>query len=231
MRGSSKGSTNLTDEKSGTYVVYCHTNVVTGKRYVGWTSKSMNERWKKHVRDAWRGSRYFHRSIVKYGEDAWKHEILETCSSSVEAKQLEKKWIDVMISNDMTKGYNGTGGGDGSSHPSVETRQRMSEARRGRKDSVETRERKRSYALNRSLTHKEALRLSAKAAITPAIRRRHSEVHRKAIAQYALTGELIATFESVIEAARLTNGVHGCISATARGERSHHHGFVWRYLP
>lgn len=104
-------------------IVYKHTNRVTNKSYVGWTSKTIDERWAAHLRAVSEGSStMFHNSIRSHGSDVWDHEILEECSSHEDAKNAEKKWIALLETYAFDfpdKGYNMTRGGDGLSGEAV----------------------------------------------------------------------------------------------------------------
>ena len=100
------------------YLIYCHTNKTNGKKYIGQTSKTMEERWKKHCLDAKNEkyskhySNYFKSAIRKYGEDDWIHEILEDNIQTIEeANQAEIKYISFYQSNIKGKGYNIDPGG------------------------------------------------------------------------------------------------------------------------
>ena len=62
-----------------------HTNIITGKQYIGLTSKGIEKRWKSHISFAKKHNKYyFHRAINKYGIDSWKHEILEDNIKNIE---------------------------------------------------------------------------------------------------------------------------------------------------
>lgn len=114
------------------FIVYKHTNKTTGKYYVGWTSKSILKRWKKHVSDAKSGSKYhFHRAIAKYGIDDWTSETLETFETQADALTAEGSWIARLQSNNPEFGYNSSSGGE-AAIPNEITRQRLSEAQRRR---------------------------------------------------------------------------------------------------
>lgn len=96
------------------FTIYCHTNKVNGKRYVGQTVNSMEFRWKDHLRSANRneGARLFGRALRKYGADAFEHEVLETVETQAEADKTEAKWIAQLRSR-APKGYNLAVGGGG----------------------------------------------------------------------------------------------------------------------
>lgn len=101
-------------------IVYCHTNKLNGKCYVGVTCKTMEARWGAHVRASKRkhSGLMFLRALEKYGtsDDVWEHKILETAETFEVAKELEKKWISLLCSyafDENSNGYNMTRGGDG----------------------------------------------------------------------------------------------------------------------
>ena len=74
-----------------TYIIYCHTNKLNGKRYVGRSVNTLEGRWYTHVSGARNNSQcLFHKAIRKYGfsDDAWKHELLEVISLSVVGEKL-----------------------------------------------------------------------------------------------------------------------------------------------
>lgn len=118
------------------FYVYLHRNTVNGKGYVGWTSTSMEWRWRRHCYSAQEGSRlYFHAAIRKYGIESFTHEILDVLATEAGAKRAEKLWIKRL--GTFGSGYNLTMGGEGVMglrYPvSEETRQKMSKAHKGRK--------------------------------------------------------------------------------------------------
>lgn len=100
-------------------IIYCITNALNGKKYVGWTSKTLEERWKAHVKNAIVRKRKFllSEAIRKYGagDDVWKREVLYEVDSPEEAKLYEVRLIGELKSCPYTdgEGYNMTLGGDG----------------------------------------------------------------------------------------------------------------------
>ena len=95
------------------FCIYMHTNIITGKQYIGLTSKGIEKRWRSHIAFAKKHNKYyFHRAINKYGIDSWKHEILEDNIKNIEdANMLEKFYINKY--DTFNNGYNSTTGGDG----------------------------------------------------------------------------------------------------------------------
>lgn len=92
------------------YTVYCHTNNINNKKYVGVTSQKPLARWQngKHY------SRHkaFYDDILKYGWDNFTHEILDTDLTEEEAKEKEKYYIEIWETQDVNKGYNRHKGGN-----------------------------------------------------------------------------------------------------------------------
>lgn len=98
----------MTDEKK--WKVYCHTNKVNGKKYVGITSKSLKHRFGTNgIR--YIQSRYFWCAIEKYGWENFTHELLFDGLTKDEACSMEKKLIAEYGTRDRSKGYNIRSGG------------------------------------------------------------------------------------------------------------------------
>jgi hypothetical protein len=113
------------------YLIYKHTSP-SGKSYIGYTYKTIEERWKIHLNDSKRGLRKFHKAILKYpNENQWLHKVLiNNILTLQEAKKLE---IEMIAKYDTYhNGYNMTPGGDGSGHISEKTKQKMSEIHKGK---------------------------------------------------------------------------------------------------
>jgi hypothetical protein len=92
------------------YIVYCHT--LNGKKYVGYTKKSIVERLNDHITETRLGSvRHFHRAIQKYGANNIISEELCIVNSREEAQTKEKMFIKQF--DTFKNGYNMTHGGDG----------------------------------------------------------------------------------------------------------------------
>lgn len=88
--------------------VYKHTNLKNNKIYVGITKQNLNRRWRNGK--GYKDNSYFTNSIIKYGWDGFKHEILFEGLTRSEASLKE---IEIIKELDclQPKGYNISGGG------------------------------------------------------------------------------------------------------------------------
>ena len=90
------------------YYVYVHTSP-SNKKYVGITKQNPERRWNYGF--GYENNRYFFRAIKKYGWNNFKHEILYSGLSHVEALKIEVSLITKYDS--FIHGYNMSPGGEG----------------------------------------------------------------------------------------------------------------------
>ena len=176
--------------------VYKITNKITGKIYIGITNQGSGARYRHH----WYESRIgepspIHRSMAKYGEDNFTLEIIDFAETYEELKEKEKFWIKEFNSTDRNIGYNLTEGGDGTfgrTH-SEETKEKIRQKVLGRKISEETKKKMSEARIGKcSDKQREHLKkISIQAKAIPVL-------------QFSKTGEFIAKYESVSDAARQT---------------------------
>jgi len=136
--------------------VYLIKNVVSGRSYVGLTSKSVDVRWKQHLSSARRGDGLpLYCAIRKYGKESFEVSTLEVCNID-DIGIVEAKWIMSLKTLASENGYNIHPGGNGcrGSAPeemrkkisislmghvtSEETKQKISDSLRGRPLSNDT---------------------------------------------------------------------------------------------
>lgn len=208
------------------WTVYCHTNKVNGKRYVGITKQDPLARWSNGY--GYRSQMFF-KAIEKYGWEEFSHEILYTGLGEKEAKEKERHLIAKWKTNNPNYGYNVTEGGDGTvgykhkelskikmreahkgKRMSSHTKIKMSKAATGKKKSEETKAKMREYAKNRSKEHKEKLGAFD---VRP-----------------VLCVETNTIYTTLTEAQRATGIDHSNISAVCRGKRQTTGGYHWRYV-
>lgn len=93
--------------------IYCITNDINGKQYVGKTNRTVEKRFGEHRKDMKReGTKNFplYRAMNKYGVDHFHITSLEKCLPD-ESCEREIYWIDKL--DTYHNGYNATKGGDG----------------------------------------------------------------------------------------------------------------------
>ena len=90
--------------------VYCHTNKVNGKKYIGITSGSLRKRFGVEGR-GYSQSRYFANAINKYGWENFDHDVIADGLTRDEASDLERYLIAKFHTQDKSKGYNIRSGG------------------------------------------------------------------------------------------------------------------------
>lgn len=90
-------------------IVYCATNKLNGKRYVGQTVRPLAERWRDHCRV--KDDNYFHRAIHKYGAENFDVQVIDTAKSVEELDVKEMHWIET-LGTLFPSGYNLREGGN-----------------------------------------------------------------------------------------------------------------------
>lgn len=99
-------------ENESKFCVYCHTNKINGKKYVG-LSSNPKRRWSNGKGYA---TQYFGVIIEYYGWDNFTHDILESGLTLEQAQEREIYYIALYHSNDFEYGYNCSEGGEYTSH-------------------------------------------------------------------------------------------------------------------
>ena len=94
--------------------IYCITNLINGKQYIGKTTYSVTKRFQEHCRDSKKercNKRPLYDAMNKYGIENFIVEELCECDNE-ELSSYEIQYIEKY--NTYSKGYNATKGGDGS---------------------------------------------------------------------------------------------------------------------
>lgn len=99
------------------YIVYCHTNKINNKKYIGQTCRSLETRSGSNG-CGYKECPYFYRAIQKHGWDNFEHEVLFENLSKKSADRIEKILIQTFKTQNPDYGYNIQNGGTfGSSTP------------------------------------------------------------------------------------------------------------------
>lgn len=126
----------MVEENERIYKVYKHTlpSSISKKEndmvYIGITcQEKVHYRWGRNG-IKYKNNIYFYRAIQKYGWENFKHEILFDCLTKDEANQKEIELISKYDSTNQSKGYNIELGGNGQGKHSLETRMKISKAKK-----------------------------------------------------------------------------------------------------
>lgn len=135
--------------------VYAVFNTKNGKVYIGKTRRSISRRWSEHCKASKAGTTHFYCALREYGLKSFVISVLTQCPNE-DGDMAEQYWIRYFESDDPAKGYNLTPGGDGlptgfkhseeskalirlhaNRFRSQETKEKISEALKGRKRPIE----------------------------------------------------------------------------------------------
>lgn len=229
-----------------TYSVYMHTTP-NGKVYIGITGQPPEKRWNNG--NGYRANRHFWNAIKLYGWENILHEVLYSGITKEEACSYEIELISKHKANNSDFGYNNSDGGEKPSSGKKMTddeKRHLSDIFKGRVFSKETREKMSDSAKKRNPeTRKRKLTAETKAKISESHKGKRitEEAKRKisisnsydrnasarSVEQYTLSGELVATYSCIKEAAEKTGASRTHISCVCSGKRGKSGGFVWKY--
>ena len=209
-------------------IIYKVVNTITDEVYIGATTKSIEERKADHLQTSRKkvGS-CFQESIATYGADAFKWEQIDTANSINELAEKEKQYI--LKYNSKEQGYNSDAGGgfkkivyqfneDGilinsfSSLKEIETTLNYDKRRVSNACTTATLWKGSYWSYSQNNTFKPTM-----------------DSRKKKVFQYSLNGEILARYNSVADASRITGLSKTCISRCCRGERRSSSGFLWKY--
>ena len=144
-------------------VIYVVTCVPTGKIYIG-SSIDFRNRWKSHryhLNAGTHHSPYFQNAWNKHKEAAFTHSIVAMCDAE-DRNTVEKYWIDTLDAANPLVGFNvctAPVGRSGAPHKET-TKQKISQAHKGKKKSQEHIEKMVAVNRNRQVSQETRVRLS-----------------------------------------------------------------------
>ena len=209
--------------------IYCITNDINNKQYVGKTTDSIDKRFKEHLNDATKErcqNRPLYRAINKYGKEHFSIKLLEECDlQDLELKEIY--WINQL--NTYSYGYNATHGGDGKQLYDYSIF--IQDFNNG----MSIRDIANKFQCDTD-TVSNAI---SKAGLNTNLNR--NKKHSHMIQQLTLDGTIIQNFNSCREAARyikeqnsqLTGSIKSignCISRVANGQQSQAYNYLWKLL-
>lgn len=95
-------------------IIYMATNKINGKKYIGMTTWTLEDRKKSHRLRSQKKTKYnshFNNAIRKYGFDAFEWEEIDNAMFIKDLEEKEKYWIEYY--DTYYNGYNSTLGGEG----------------------------------------------------------------------------------------------------------------------
>ena len=211
--------------------IYKITNKTNGKKYIGKTLCTVEERWSQHIRESRKErneNRPLHRAILKYGVENFIVETIEEIPSN-EAEDRERFWISFY--NSFKTGYNATLGGDGRQY-------------------IDENKILKDYEEEKNMNKVAVINNCSASTVKNILKRFKIEIKSGAEVSKTSFGkkvnmldnneEILLTFDSQKDAARyimenkLSNinnisGVAGKISLVCRGKRKTFAGFKWQY--
>lgn len=112
--------------------IYCIQNKTNNKRYIGQTTKDIEERWKQHIKELngnYHGNRHLQLSWNKYGQNNFNFIVVEECLLD-SINDREQYWIDFYDTVNGDNGYNMCGVKPKSTMRE-ETRKKLSDTKKG----------------------------------------------------------------------------------------------------
>jgi group I intron endonuclease len=238
----------MKEQKIG--IIYCATNKINGKMYIGQTTKGLENRINKHCGGGSSNS-YFHRAIRKYGKHNFSWKILEDNIPVCKLPNLEMVYIDLFGTFLPYNGYNMTHGGEGSfgRHHSEESKRKMSVSHKRNRPTKKKRQTK--YSSKEELKKALKKRFSGKGNPMYGVCGEDSPVygrtgerhplfgtHRtecfkdkiaRPVLQYGKDGTFIKEWNRVKLAEEGTGANSSSIIRVCQGKQQSSLGFIWRY--
>lgn len=191
--------------------IYVIKNKLNNKSYIG-KSNNPNKRFYAHRK----AKSHIGNALRKYGKENFLFQIIEECSTEVDAYFLE--WWNIRYyGTKVPNGYNLNDGGLGGLNPSEETRKKISKSCNGRLGYWEG---KRGFWAGKkrpSHTKETKIKMS------------NSHKKRPVYQINKETNEIIAIFSSAKEAADYIACAPTNITACCKGKIAWSHGFKWKY--
>ena len=200
-------------------IIYCYTNMINSKKYIGQTIKSLKRRHTNHISSAYDTENqgynyYFHRAIRKYGIKNFSLEILHI-ADKYSLNLLEIYYIEKwnLLNNDY--GYNISNGGTNGNPMAGKSEEEMKIINKKKSDSHKGK-----------ICSNETKNKISKA--------NKGEKHGmygtgKGVNQYDLNGNFIKTWINANQAGKELNIEPSPIRACCRGKQKTSGGFIWKY--
>ena len=205
---------------ANTWSVYKHTTP-DGRVYIGTTSVDPKVRWNYGY--GYRNVPFFE-AVLEFGWNNIEHEILCDGLMETDAFELEKRLIAEYDSTDPRKGFNRSTGGDGSWGVKIseETRQRLAESHVGKNNPH-------NRSWNDKISYSNRGAKKPHAGVPKSEETRKKLTGRKSVIQFDLSGNEIARFKSITEAANSVLRSVSSIGKCCNGNTPTAGGYIWKF--
>ena len=209
------------------YTLYCHTNKINGKKYIGITKQNPHTRWRNG--EGYKNNEHFYRAIKKYGWHNFSHEILYTNLSLADAEEMEKRLISEYDCTNKDLGYNIQFGGNSGDKFDEETREKISNALKGKPKSAEHKKKISESKIGTKMS------VETKKKISDRMRgenhpffgvKRSIDIYKTKPVICVETGQ---KFLSTCDASRKTGIDQGSISKVCNGKNKSAGGYHWQF--
>lgn len=117
-------------------LIYKITNTINNKIYIGQTARTLSQRKSEYFKDRYKSNEHLKNAFEKYGKNKFTFEEIDYAQNIEELNEKEIYWIKFYNCVDKTIGYNLHEGGR-NCLLSDETKKKLSDTRRGRKQTPE----------------------------------------------------------------------------------------------
>ena len=215
-------------------IIYCITNLVNNKLYIGQTHRILQERWKDHLEAEQdiNNNRPLYKAMRKYGRENFTISIIEHCTDE-DLNEREQYWIEqkqTWIAKYPDKGYNLTCGGNNGTKYSYDYirllyNNGMTQAEIKEELQCDSWVIRQAIASDENITEIDKQNRRHIAAV-----KGQKRMMKQIQAIDPTTDKIYKVFNSIAEASKFFNIDHACISTAIRKGRPHKcRNYYWEY--
>ena len=215
-------------------IIYCITNLINNKMYIGQTHRILQERWSEHLAAGKNINNHLplYRAMRKYGQENFSISIIEQCDDEI-LNEKEQYWIaqkQTWIAEHPDKGYNITQGGNNGTRYSYDYirllyKNGMTQSEIKEELQCDPWVIRQAIAADENITEVDKQDRRHEAAI-----KGQKRMMKQVQAIDPTTDKIYKIFNSIAEASKFFNIDHACISTAIRKGRPHKcKNYYWEY--